>query len=1214
MKKLWAKVWGFLKNLWAKLWSFLKRRCTNKCLEDDHQAPLTPIVLDPNDENDKKCYKSVYNLARKLQAEDVLNIALTGPYGSGKSTVFRTLRRDFLEYKYLTISLATLESELGKKQDDEVDIDTMNNRIEYSILQQLIYKEKQETLYNSRFKRIYHKPNWAQYVLSIAIIFYVVSLIIVFEPSFLRVEWICQRLSDPTLNRWADVISIGYLFLATIIFAQKLIKSLGNSKLNRLNLKSGEIELKENKEDGTSIFNKHMDEIVYFFQVTKYNVVIIEDLDRFKNAEIFCKLREVNYLLNQSKAVGRKIVFIYAVRDDMFVDADRTKFFDYITTVIPIINPSNSADKLKEELENKGLTDINSEVIDNVAFFIDDMRLLKNIVNEYAQYREKLDEKLDQNKLLAMIVYKNYFPKDFADLHKGDGVLYKCLQKKSELLAERNKQIDRLLEEANRKLQCKEATYALQEKELRLVYIEGYRKQILKQTDHSVLFFLFENNYMTPEDIAENEILFNSFTTLSTINYRTHNGSYLADKSLNINFSQIENIVNPDFTYRERLEALRKGEDEYRKQIRLLELSRNNHYATPIQELLQNIDMQEHAIFDGINISKMLESFLKEGLINEDYFDYISFFFGKSITKHDHDFVLDLKLRHSLQYDYQIDNAELCVKNIPDKYYNEVSILNIQVVDYICQHLDEESNETKLYAITQTLKSHKKWDFLIAFYNSVENAEPLFRHLAIVVDGLWEVFAKIDTNELYEAWFRFLELNYFTKESRIWLEKNYEFLAHRVELMGFDTIKQIISKGKLVFTNINAESDDLLEYIVENKAYTLTPENVACAFIHCRNGKVESLENYPLNITILKDCEPAKPVLDYIYEYLDDTLNDVFVTDAAKQESAEVIIEIMNSEDITEETTRKYLSGQTNKVSLSAVNDDLRGMAMELDIITPSWSEISAFYEEQNDDVVSDTLREFITKHIDELTDISELDDAQKETLANSILLTSEFEISVYDKLVKIFAGVVFEDVDISNVDNVRLKSLLDADMLPYSTYYTNTIRDNHKGVLTCYIDKYLDECIGEIGNLPTNMDLYKHLMQNPRVFGDKALMVVQHFLPHIEWDSELANITLPVVKSHLEEFDYDTEKNILSKSTNQQNQLAFLVDLIEKHKEDFDSITDLLESLSEPYRNIPDKSQKASMEINDANKMLLQKLQDVRYISSYSEQGDKLRVNHKRS
>lgn len=150
-------------------------------------------------------------------------------------------------------------------------------------------------------------------------------------------NWICQSLNNPILNKWADGIAIAYIVLATIMFVKHTIKSLSNSKLNRLNLKEGEIELKED----TSIFNKHMDEIVYFFQVTKYNVVIIEDLDRFNNTEIFLKLREVNQLLNQSESVGRRLC-LYAVRDDMFLDEERTKFFDYITTVIPIINSSNS--------------------------------------------------------------------------------------------------------------------------------------------------------------------------------------------------------------------------------------------------------------------------------------------------------------------------------------------------------------------------------------------------------------------------------------------------------------------------------------------------------------------------------------------------------------------------------------------------------------------------------------------------------------------------------------------------------------------------------------------------------------------------------------------------------------------------------------------------------------------------------------------------------
>lgn len=998
-------------------WRFWKKICANNSMEDDKQVSLTPALLNRDSESDKKQYRSVLNLARKLEEKDILNIALTGPYGSGKSSILRSLMKDYRKYKYLSISLATLKSPLDDKKN-KIDIDTMNNRIEYSILQQLIYKEKQETLYNSRLKRIYHKSTWAQYALSFAIIFYIVALIIVFEPSFLEVDWICNRLSNPVLNKWSDIFALSYIFVATIIFVQKTVKSLSNSKLNKLNLKNGEIELKENKED-TSVFNKHMDEIVYFFEVTDYNVVIIEDLDRFDNTDIFLKLREVNQLLNQSNSVGRKVTFIYAVKDDMFFDEERTKFFDYITTVIPIINSSNSADKLKEELEIKGYSDLNVEVIDSLAFFIDDMRLLKNIVNEYAQYREKLDEKLDQNKLLAMIVYKNYHPKDFADLHKGKGVLYDCLHKKSELLVERNRQIDERINGITKKLQSLEATHAIQEKELRLIYIEGYRRKLSKQNENNAFLFFVENNFIPLEDIAENETLFNSFISQSSFRYqcfkRHQTNTYYgvryyydtSEDSCNIQFSQIEKIVNSTFTYHERLEALREGEKRYREQIKILELSRNNHYATPIQELLLDVDMQTHKIFSELNVSKMLEVFLKEGLINEDYFDYISFFFGKSINKHDHDFILELKLRHSLPYDYHIDKVGQCVKNIPDKCYNDVSILNIQVVDCICQHL-EEANNSKLHSIAQVIMHNKKWDFLIDFYKSVEDSSSLFNHLGSIVDGLWKIFVKQNSDELFESWLRFLELNHSTKESRNWLNKHFAFISHRVDLIGFDTIKQIVSNGKLIFTDIDAESRCLLEYVVENKAYMLTPENVVCAFVHYRNERVETLDNYPLNVTILRSCKSAKSISDYIDECFDNALNNVFITDTAKKESVGIILEIINSEDITEDTKRKYLSGQQNKVSLSDVNNIQWEFAIEVDIVIPAWPEIYAFYESQNNVMIS-SLRIFITKHIDELTDISELDDTQKELLAHSALLTSDFEILVYDKLVKIFDGVTFK-------------------------------------------------------------------------------------------------------------------------------------------------------------------------------------------------------------
>lgn len=122
------------------------------------------------------------------------------------------------------------------------------------------------------------------------------------------------------------------LILDVFICVRKILLSYHGYHLSKLNLKDGEIELKD-----ASIFNKHLDEIIYFFQRTKYDVVIIEDLDRFNTSDIYLKLRELNQLVNESKEINRHIVFIYAVKDDVFKDAQRAKFFDYISTVIPVI-------------------------------------------------------------------------------------------------------------------------------------------------------------------------------------------------------------------------------------------------------------------------------------------------------------------------------------------------------------------------------------------------------------------------------------------------------------------------------------------------------------------------------------------------------------------------------------------------------------------------------------------------------------------------------------------------------------------------------------------------------------------------------------------------------------------------------------------------------------------------------------------------------------
>lgn len=73
------------------------------------------------------------------------------------------------------------------------------------------------------------------------------------------------------------------------------------------------------------------------------------------------------------------------------------------------------------------------------------MRILNNIANEYKQYRENLcseSDRLDHTKLLAMIVYKNYEPNDFALLHKCQGAVYKCITSRSIFTKEALKEIE----------------------------------------------------------------------------------------------------------------------------------------------------------------------------------------------------------------------------------------------------------------------------------------------------------------------------------------------------------------------------------------------------------------------------------------------------------------------------------------------------------------------------------------------------------------------------------------------------------------------------------------------------------------------------------------------------------------------------------------------------------------------------------------------------
>lgn len=388
----------------------------NKKNSKIHFNTLTPI--DCIDENIYQPYFDAFDFA--LSEDDICNIAVSGEYGAGKSSLINSFFKRRKIKKVIKISLATFSIE---KQSKEL----LNNEvqeIEKSILQQILYKESGQKFPFSRFSRIKNVKILVYEFLLIGTLLFFITLF--------DLTWINKLISffSSEMNYFIKIVNYLFVFVGGICFlfvGHSVTRFLLRIKLTKFSFSKTEFGLDDLSNE--SLLNKYIDEILYFFEKSKYRIVIFEDLDRFNKSEIFFNLRELNTIINNYEKIKHKVAFIYALRDDVFSDGCRTKFFDFIIPVIPIIDSRNSKDILITR-HNEYPT-VCKEFLEMVGFYINDMRLLYNCINEYKIY-EKIIKNSNKTKLFALIIYKNLYPKDYSDLIHNQGYLYNIfLQKKN---------------------------------------------------------------------------------------------------------------------------------------------------------------------------------------------------------------------------------------------------------------------------------------------------------------------------------------------------------------------------------------------------------------------------------------------------------------------------------------------------------------------------------------------------------------------------------------------------------------------------------------------------------------------------------------------------------------------------------------------------------------------------------------------------------------
>jgi len=326
---------AMLKNTKTRIREYIVKHLTKLALwlrRKDVQPESSIISLAPKilttPEDIEVIQPYLNELERSLTEKDLTNIAIAGTYGSGKSTIIKTFQylHPEPEYEFLNISLASFKDneENGKKKSaknkrvniEERSGNDLERRLEISILQQIFYHEKPSKIPDSRFKRINNTKGWKLLLISSSLIIWLISTFILFR--FAYIDKINPSSWHHSLKfDWIAFISFCIFFTGIGFFTKYIVRLFSNSKINKFSIK-GELELGDNVDK--SVFNEHLEEIIYFFERTPYNVIIIEDLDRFETTDIFTKLRELNILLNTSKLIKREINFIYSVKDELFTD------------------------------------------------------------------------------------------------------------------------------------------------------------------------------------------------------------------------------------------------------------------------------------------------------------------------------------------------------------------------------------------------------------------------------------------------------------------------------------------------------------------------------------------------------------------------------------------------------------------------------------------------------------------------------------------------------------------------------------------------------------------------------------------------------------------------------------------------------------------------------------------------------------------------------
>lgn len=1051
----------------------------------------------PTDFSDLAPLDSIDNTSEYLNALDwalknrrIRNVALCGPYGAGKSSIINSYLKSHADaqQKSLHISMATFIESKTEGSDSSHSVALKPDEIETGILKQLFYKVPHTKIPQSRYRKL-HKDGkliaWRNLVL---ISIFLLLLGFIFAPDHVInvTNILYETWPFSTLPAKIAIVAFAVLFTGVLgSIAWCFYPAFSRMKISSISI-SAKANVEGDEESKESIFNKNMDEIVYFFEETRYNEFII-----YKNT---------------------------------------------------------------------------------------------------LQAEPNLE--LSDESMMALMVFKNLYPKEFAELQKEQGIVKQAFRNKVQFVNIETTSLNKEIANSSEILEKVQQDNLQNVKELKvaMLYAAVGNAQILQIGHYSYDSFM-QDDFDFSDLIKADQIQIRF--------YKSYNSGY--------------EWKDPAFfqPYYERWQHLRyAGENRISEQKANVENAKKQIHDISKLSLCELIEKYSASavLSEDVRKNKLLVFLLRRGYIDEKYTYYINYFKGSSITNDDMNFILAVKTHTPLEPSYHLEKTSNIVNKLQPYEFEQKEIYNYNLLEYL---LSSDLNTDKRDIFIKQLSDETKqsWEFIDTFFNTTKYKDLFIQLLSTSWPKMWKFIAE-NPVLTYERQIEYLStmLSCLSSDQLVLMNSDSEvtefFNKHKdilQKLSGLDsdTLIHAISIFDVHFEDLATEnvSGSVLEYTFEHNHYKINVAMISNVVRFVDADRVAHLKTQ--NYTTV--CSLGyHPLLLYIQENCTFYVENVILREENNLENENAVVDLIDRIFPNIALCQKLIEHENMCISnlesccsdrLQESPDSVRQIwdfILGNQKLKPTWENILIYKNAFN----------FTPKLISFMVSASaELGKANTDNVPHSFIqdFIKANDNEAFPILIPHLRLDPF-DVPLSQIAEKNVSLLIDYRHIPFTPDQMKELKKQYPSLQAKFILQNQAAAFSELNSVLMDQNLFQELLLDPRLESQyRQTLFDSYYQKYL--NAQIADKVdeLGISVNHDE---FEEVWQLLSDGERENFLLSHLEIL---NRDDFEKC---FANMEPPFNLLSNRTQRNQVTVpwKDGIKQLLDRLKAIKYITSYTE------------